>query len=427
MSRSRILLDFAQDTQLVEWDFRDELPLLRAAARAAEPCLHERPPITVFGKQGQQQRDVAFFSDVSAGYYYSRQVMPAQPLNDLLRQLLVLVNSSVGAAYNGILVNKYRTGQDNVGSHSDSEHALDVSAGVIALSVGATRIFRLRTQTNDKVGDFDAQEGFGLQMRGNSFQRLLKHEIPRQGRILGARVSFTFRTHLPEHEQRLRDIIHTQEDQKAEESRPRSRSPRGGPPTRPTEERQRKKQPTLVFRLIGQYALDDLTLVDSCVAFVLERAAANHSEKLVVIAWDGDPYKPDNFTAAIPRLCAALPSACFVAFKLAGKSGRGMRCPVGFRCARGAQTAALSGMRPLAYDDQPSLRTGAFIGITVPVSEAKTFAELGLAAMRWLSSHDETEEIVVVRTGRGRRSLAEADTFATSLPPQEVKVSYVAV
>jgi alkylated DNA repair dioxygenase AlkB len=223
-SEPSILLDWT-DAQLVEWDFRHALKLTQEAGCAVEPLLYERPPIVVHGRHCRQPRDVAFFSDESVGYFYSRQVMRSQPLSDPLKALLALVNSTLSAAFNGILVNRYRTGKDTVGAHSDSEYALEVSAGVVALSLGTTRKFRLRSKaTHAIVGDYDAREGYALQMRGARFQSLLEHEIPTQARVKQPRLSFTFRKHRPEQEQGLVDLLRKQELR--EDRKGRSRSPR---------------------------------------------------------------------------------------------------------------------------------------------------------------------------------------------------------
>lgn len=390
---AKILLDWA-DAQLVEWDFRHALALTQEAGRAAEPLLCDRPPIVVYGRHCRQPRDVAFFSDESMGYFYSRQVMRSQPLPPPLRALLVLVNSTLGATFNGILVNRYRTGKDNVGAHSDSEHGLDVSAGVVALSLGATRKFRLRSKPNHEiVGDYNAREGYALQMRGARFQSLLVHEVPAQSLVTESRLSLTFRKHMPEHEQGLVDIFRKQELRELPASR--SRSPR-----------RIVASSFLIIRLTGKYGLRDSSLIDRCVALVYKRACDTPSNVQVVITWDGDPRKTDNFTAAIPKLHIALPDACFVAFKLSPKSGRAAKCPAGFR-------DSLPRMRSMGYEQEPTFGAGTFVGISVPSSAAATFADLGIAALRWLRARAPTSDILVVRTGAGgSRSSSEPSVVA---------------
>ncbi len=112
-----------------------------------------------------------------------------------LEELLKMVNKIFGTDYNGILVNKYKTGEDYISAHSDDEISLDKS-GVVAISWGTTRKFRIRNkQTKKIVGDFPLESGNMVQMSGN-FQKEFTHEIPVEKKIKEERISFTFRRHL---------------------------------------------------------------------------------------------------------------------------------------------------------------------------------------------------------------------------------------
>lgn len=171
--------------------------LLAQCVTDVERKLLHRPPVMVYGKRGTQRRDVGFFSNVSAGYRYSGQLMTAQPLTTHLTQLLNYVNVMYGATFNGILVNRYRDGHDTIGAHSDDESSLDPSAvGVVALSVGATRKFRIRDKITKKIVlDTYTRDGYFLCMSGSEFQRRYTHEIPIETKVALSRLSFTFRHH----------------------------------------------------------------------------------------------------------------------------------------------------------------------------------------------------------------------------------------
>ena len=175
--------------------------LLNQCVEAAKPFLHHKPTIVVYGKHAHQRRNVGFFSDESRGYRYSHTLMPSQPLPEALRRLLADINQQFGAAFNGILVNEYQDGNDYIGAHSDDESGLDARAGVIAISVGATRKFRIRkkpadyTMAGERVMDILTTDSQVMQM-GGDFQREFKHEIPAEKKVKEARVSFTFRRHV---------------------------------------------------------------------------------------------------------------------------------------------------------------------------------------------------------------------------------------
>lgn len=172
-----------------------DMDTLMWCVHEAIPQLVEKPEIVIFGKVGHQNRNVGFFSDYSIGYRYSGQLAKSIPLSPYLKKLLADVNAFTGSDFNGILVNQYMNGSDSIGAHSDDERSLGVN-GVVAISVGAERTFRIRDkQTKAIVCDIPTKSGYILWM-GGCFQKVYTHEIPVQKKITEMRVSFTFRKHL---------------------------------------------------------------------------------------------------------------------------------------------------------------------------------------------------------------------------------------
>jgi alkylated DNA repair dioxygenase AlkB len=158
-------------------------------------CLDIKPSIQFMGKTVSQQRDVGFFSNESAGYYYSGKLASSKPLKENMSDLLAIVNIQYNSEYNGILVNRYNDGNNYISDHSDSENTLGDS-GVIAISYGAVRKFRIRDKkTKAKVIDIPTAPYSLIQMGGN-FQAEFSHGIPVEKRIKEARYSLTFRKHL---------------------------------------------------------------------------------------------------------------------------------------------------------------------------------------------------------------------------------------
>ena len=147
----------------------------------------------MFGKECFMRRGVGFFSNESIGYYYSGQLSASRPMTSSLLALLALVNATFGTDYNGILVNKYFSGEDYISAHSDDEKNLD-NSGVVAISWGATRKFRIRKKGEKGFQDFPMVSGSMLQM-GGDFQKEFTHEIPPEKKVKGVRISFTFRKH----------------------------------------------------------------------------------------------------------------------------------------------------------------------------------------------------------------------------------------
>ena len=175
----------------------DDLKIdLQACADDVDSKLIFHPEIKIFNKVAHQQRSIGFFSDESIGYRYSGQIAKAQPLSPCLKDLLSEINRKFSSQFNGILINKYLSGEEYIGKHSDDEKALDPATGVICCSLGAVRKFRIRSKETGKILiDYPTEPNKIIQMRGE-FQKEFTHEIPVEKKVQGVRYSFTFRKHL---------------------------------------------------------------------------------------------------------------------------------------------------------------------------------------------------------------------------------------
>jgi alkylated DNA repair dioxygenase AlkB len=184
------------DSALVVYELDDEGMTLLKRCKSVVSLLDKKPSIKLYGKTIAQPRNVGFFSDVSKGYKYSSSVSKAKKMTPELTALLNYVNKFLGASYNGILVNQYESGNDYISKHSDDEKGLDPNIGVVSMSLGAVRKFRIRDKVTGKIViDVPTLERSMIQMAGN-FQNEFTHEVPKQKRVPGERVSFTFRYHV---------------------------------------------------------------------------------------------------------------------------------------------------------------------------------------------------------------------------------------
>ena len=159
-----------------------------------ENKLIKYPKIKIFNKEATQHRCIGFFSNDSIGYYYSGQLAKSQPLENNLLKLLEIINNKFTADFNGILINKYQDGNDYIGKHSDDEKNLG-NIGVISISYGGTRKFRIRNKNGKRVMDINLESGSIIHM-GGDFQKEFTHEIPIEKKVKSERYSFTFRKHL---------------------------------------------------------------------------------------------------------------------------------------------------------------------------------------------------------------------------------------
>ena len=170
--------------------------LISNCVQAVDAELIVNPEIIVYGKVCNQNRSIGFYSDTSIGYYYSGKLAASKPLHPCLRELLIYINDKFDYNYNGILINKYNGGEDYIGKHSDDEKGLDSKVGVVAISYGAVRKFRIRNKITGKIAiDVPTEPNKIIQMAGD-FQKEFTHEIPVEKKVNGVRYSFTFRKHL---------------------------------------------------------------------------------------------------------------------------------------------------------------------------------------------------------------------------------------
>lgn len=175
---------------------QSEIDLLKTCSEEVDEKLMFHPEIRIFNQVFHQNRSIGFFSNTSVGYRYSGQIASSQPLTPNLQTLLDYINQKFNAQFNGILINKYLSGEESIGKHSDDEKALDPGTGVICCSFGAVRKFRIRDKKTGKIMlDVPTENNKIIQMVGN-FQKEFSHEIPVEKKIKEPRFSFTFRKHI---------------------------------------------------------------------------------------------------------------------------------------------------------------------------------------------------------------------------------------
>lgn len=153
--------------------------------------------IRLFGREVDSPRLSCWIGDPQARYRYSGSDFLPHPWPPALLPLRARLQGECDAAFNSVLVNRYRSGQDAMGWHSDDEPELGPRPLIASLSLGAPRRFVFR----DRQAPPRKQElllGHGdLLLMGGDTQRLYQHALPRTARPVGERINLTFRTILP--------------------------------------------------------------------------------------------------------------------------------------------------------------------------------------------------------------------------------------
>jgi alkylated DNA repair dioxygenase AlkB len=174
---------------------------------AADSCLRQlltgicwqQDTIRVFGHEHSIPRQHQWYADSGVSYRWSGIEM--QPLEwieplSLIRDRL---QQQTGHAFNSVLTNLYRNGNDSMGWHADDEPELGTQPIIASISLGAERDFQLRRRkrsgSKSNAGPATNRllpHGSLLLMSGNS-QRDWQHALPKRRRVSKPRINLTFR------------------------------------------------------------------------------------------------------------------------------------------------------------------------------------------------------------------------------------------
>ncbi|EJD00747.1 uncharacterized protein FOMMEDRAFT_157852 [Fomitiporia mediterranea MF3/22] len=163
------------------------------------------PTLKVYGKDVTQSRSIAAYStNESLVVKYSNHVVTMHhTYPPLLTKIQALVEDLVGETFNHVMLNRYKNGEEYIGKHRDTKEnkAIDIIAVqmIVSLSLGAERTFimtpvksTLAVQAGVKPQKWKLANGSLVIMAGRT-QDAWKHEIPKEPKIKGERISLTFR------------------------------------------------------------------------------------------------------------------------------------------------------------------------------------------------------------------------------------------
>lgn len=164
---------------------------LFVALRDTTPWRQES--IKLYGREIPLPRLTAWHGDEGAAYRYSGIANAPAPWTPALLEIKAAVEHAAGAAFNGVLLNRYRTGLDGVAWHSDVEPEFGGDPVIASVSFGATRRFQLRHKARKELrAELDLTHGSLLVMRGAT-QRHWVHQVPKTKKPVGERINLTFR------------------------------------------------------------------------------------------------------------------------------------------------------------------------------------------------------------------------------------------
>jgi alkylated DNA repair dioxygenase AlkB len=173
------------------WLSLAEADALQARLTADVPWTVHR--IRMFGRWVDSPRLSCWMGDPGASYRYSGVRFEPEPWHPALRDLRPALEAAVGAPFNSVLLNRYRSGGDSMGWHSDDEPELGLEPTIASLSLGVERRFLLRLRAEPTIkAEFRLAHGDVLTMRGDC-QQVAQHALPKMAGVKGERINLTFR------------------------------------------------------------------------------------------------------------------------------------------------------------------------------------------------------------------------------------------
>lgn len=154
--------------------------------------------IVIGGQAHLQPRLSAWYGDAGTRYVYSGLKLEPLAWTATLLRIKEDIEAATGHRFNSVLVNLYRNEQDSVGWHSDDERVLGEHPVIASLSLGETRIFKLKhkTRKDRKTVSLELADGSLLVMAGTT-QKFWRHAVDKEREAKGPRINLTFRNVLP--------------------------------------------------------------------------------------------------------------------------------------------------------------------------------------------------------------------------------------
>jgi alkylated DNA repair dioxygenase AlkB len=153
-----------------------------------------RGEINIYGKLIPVPREESLFGD-DLRYEYRGSQIKAAPWPNFLLEARDRIQALSGYKFNFVVGNRYRTGKDSIGWHSDDFPQIGKRPAIASLSLGSTRKFKLRHKDSGETVDYHLESGSLLIMLPGC-QKDWVHAVPKTARPVDERINWTFRPHM---------------------------------------------------------------------------------------------------------------------------------------------------------------------------------------------------------------------------------------
>lgn len=151
--------------------------------------------IRMVGKTMPVPRLECIYGDEGCDYLYSKSVLlKPLPWTDALAKLRDKITATTDYSFRIVIGNQYRSGQDSIGWHSDSESSMGIAPAIASISLGSVRKFQIKP-IGGKPTDFWLEHGSLLVMHPGC-QSTHVHQVPKTNKVVSTRINLTFRPHI---------------------------------------------------------------------------------------------------------------------------------------------------------------------------------------------------------------------------------------
>jgi len=148
--------------------------------------------MNIYGKKIDFPRLTAWYGNNDKPYSFSGITLQPLPWTIEILSIKSQIEAVAKTAFNSVLLNLYRDGNDSISWHTDAEKELGTNPVIASVNFGATRKFQLRhIKTKEKL-EIELTHGSLLIMRGE-LQHFWQHQVPKTSKIVGERINLTFR------------------------------------------------------------------------------------------------------------------------------------------------------------------------------------------------------------------------------------------
>lgn len=148
--------------------------------------------MNMYGKKIDFPRLTAWYGNNDKPYSFSGITLQPLPWSREILSIKSKIESLAKTAFNSVLLNLYRDGNDSISWHTDAEKELGNNPVIASVNFGATRKFQLRhIKTKEKL-EIDLTHGSLLIMQGE-LQHFWQHQVPKTSKVVGERINLTFR------------------------------------------------------------------------------------------------------------------------------------------------------------------------------------------------------------------------------------------